>query len=261
MKIPFFNLSKREKIIITAIVLALGLLFSKFIPYVFRFHYVAAMTGSAYILSLWALWEGMNKLKAIILLILPTLFTLAVSAAYLLLLVWWAKLIIVLGFGVLFYTLLLSQNIFNVSSARTIPLYRVASTVAFIITIFTATLLFNDIYSFNLLFIWNGIITFILAFILALQIFWSLEMESLSKVVVVYSLVVALVVGEVAMAFSFWPVSKLWASIAVAESLFIVLAVSLDSLREKLSRRVVWQYLGIGAVVFAATFIFTSWTG
>lgn len=255
------GLKKREKIILTALILSLGLFLSKFVPFFFKLHYIIAMTLLSYILSLWALWEGINKLKAVVLMILPTLFTLAVSAGFLLLLTWWVKALIILGFGVMFYTLLLSQNIFNVSSTRTIPLYRVAFTVAFIITVTTAAQLFNDVFSLNLLFVWNGLIVFFLTFVLALQVFWSIEMESLNKLIIIYSVVVALVVAETTLTLSFWPISKPLASVVVAESFFITLAISVDSQRERLSRGVVGWYLTLGIAVFTIAFMLTSWAG
>lgn len=256
-----FQLSKREKIIITSITLSLGLLNFQFVPFLYMFWYIGLLTGLAYLLSLWSLWEGISKLKAGVLLILPTFFTLAFSGYYFLIIPLWLRITVSLLFGITFYTLLLSQNIFNVSSIRTIPLYRVSSTVAFVLTIFTATLLFNDLLSFQLLFIWNGILIFLLSFPLALQALWTVEMEGITMQILVYSLLISLIIGEVGMVLSFWPIYKPLASVILGVNLLVILNVVYDSLRAKLGRGEVMVGIGLNVLIFIIAFLFTSWKG
>ena len=134
-----FNLTKRQKIIVTTVILTLGLLSTQLVDFNLRFRFIGGLGVLAYILSLWALWEGLNLTKAIVLMILPTFFTVAVSSFYFLLPVrWLTRLPVAFVFGLLFYLLLLSQNVFNVAAIRTIPLYRAASTAAFLFTLLSA---------------------------------------------------------------------------------------------------------------------------
>lgn len=256
-----FSLTKREKIIITSIILSLGLLNFQFVPFILIFWYIGILTFAAFLLSLWSLWEGLNKLKAVVLLILPTFFTLAFSGYYFLIIPLWLRIIISLLFGITFYSLLLSQNIFNVSSIRTIPLYRVSSTVAFVLTIFTSTLLFNDLLSFNLLFIWNGLLIFALSFPLVLQTLWTVEMEGISRQMLVYSLLISLILGEVGAMLSFWPIYKPLASVILGVHLLVILNIVYDSLRDKLSRGEIMIGVGLNTLIFAIAFLFTSWKG
>lgn len=256
------NLNKRQKIVITSVILSLGLLSTQIVPFYLTQRFILGLAVLSYLLSLWSLREGMNKLKAVILLILPTLFTLAVASYYFLLPVRWLTRIPVAAlFGLAFYTLLLSQNVFNVSSIRTIPLYRVASTVVLVLTLLTAFLLFNVIFSFRLLFIYNAVLVFLLSFPLILQLLWSIEMEGINSFLIVYSLILSLVVGEIALALSFWPITQAMASLVVSTVIYITLGISTHFLREKLSRRVVWEYTGWGIAVFTIAFLATSWRG
>lgn len=256
------NLNKRQKIVITSVILSLGLLSTQIVPFYLTQRFILGLAVLSYLLSLWSLREGMNKLKAVILLILPTLFTLAVASYYFLLPVRWLTRIPVAAlFGLAFYTLLLSQNVFNVSSIRTIPLYRVASTVVLVLTLLTAFLLFNVIFSFRLLFIYNAVLVFLLSFPLILQLLWSIEMEGINSFLIVYSLILSLVVGEIALALSFWPITQAMASLVVSTGIYITLGISTHFLREKLSRRVVWEYTGWGIAVFTIAFLATSWRG
>lgn len=262
MKIPKFELTKRERIIIASGVLSLGLLSTQLVPFYLANRFIAGLTILAYLLSLWALWEGIDKRKAVILMILPTFFALAVSSYYFLLPVrWLTRLPVAVLFGTTFYTLLLSQNVFNVASTRTIPLYRVASTMVFILTLITSFLFFNVVFSLNLFFIWNGLIVFLLTFPLILQVLWTVEMEHVSGLILVYALSLSLVIAEIAIALSFWPLSKAMAALILSTAIYITLGIGTDATKDRLSRGVVWEYLGWGGVVFLVALMTTSWTG
>lgn len=257
-----FGLGKRQKIIFTSGVLCLGLLSTQLVPFYLTYRFLAGLTVLTYVLSLWALWEGISGLKAVILMILPTLFTLAIASYYFLLPVrWLTRLPVALVFALTFYTLLLSQNVFNVASIRTIPLYRAASTTVFILTLITSYLMFSVLFSFNMLFIWNGIWTFLLSFLLILQVIWSIDMESLSGLNLAYSAILSLVIAEVGLTLSFWPISHTMASLVLSTLLFVVLGTSTHALRDRLGKEVTWEYIGWGVVVFIVAFFTTSWVG
>ncbi len=257
------GLTKRQKIIIASILLTIGLLSTQLVDFNLRFKFIAGLSILAYILSLWAIFEGLNKTKAIILMILPTFFVLAVSTAYFLLPVrWLTRLPVLIIFGLTFYLLLLAQNVFNVASIRTIPLYRAASTASFLFTLLSAFFVYNVVYAFNLLFIWNGLVVSLISFPLILQVLWSLDMEdrlSLSKVI--QSAILSLILGEFALAFSFWPINNIIWSLSLSSAMYVLLGLTTQELRGKASGRVVWEYLIIGVVVFGVAFLTTSWTG
>ena len=141
------DISKRQKIVISSILITIGLLSTQLVNFNLRFHFIAGLGILAYVLSLWALWESLNLTKAIVLMILPTFFAVAVASFYFLLPVrWLTRLPVALFFGLLFYLLLLSQNVFNVAAIRTIPLYRAASTAAFLFTLLSNLIQRRDIY-------------------------------------------------------------------------------------------------------------------
>lgn len=262
IKIKKFQLTKREKIVIVSIVLSLGLLSTQLVPFYLTYRFIIGLTILAYCLSLWALWEEMNRQKAILLLILPTLFTLAISSYYFLLPVrWLTRLPVAFLFGITFYFLLLSQNVFNVASSRTIPLYRVASTTILILTLITAYLLFNVLFSFNMLFVFNGLGIFILCIPLILQMMWSIKMERLNSLIIVYTLILSLLVSELGIILSFWPISKSMVSLVLATGLYMVLGISTHTFRERLNRGVVWEYVGWGVLIFLIAIFATSWRG
>lgn len=258
-----FSLNKRQKIIVTSLLLSFGLLSTQLVDFNLRFIFIGGLGVLAYVLSLWALSEGINLTKAVILMILPAFFTVAVSSFYFLLPVRWLTRIPVASlFGLFFYLLLLSQNVFNVASIRTIPLYRAASTASFLFTLLSAFFIYNVVYAFNLLFIWNGLVVFLISFPLILQTLWSIGMEDIvSPANLVQSLIISLILGELALGFSFWPMATTIWSLSLSSAMYVLLGLTTQVLRGKESRRVVWEYLGIGAVVLIISFLTTSWTG
>lgn len=257
------EVTKRQKIIITSVILTLGLLSTQLVDFNLRFRFIAGLSVLAYVLSLWSLWEGLSITKAIILLILPTFYVLAVSSFYFLLPVrWLTRLPVALVFGLTFYLCLLSQNVFNVASIRTIPLYRAASTASFLFTLLSAFFIFNVIFAFELLFLWNGVAIFLISFPLVLQVIWSIEMsEKVTTANIVQSLILALVLAELALSFSFWPMPTTIWSLSLSSAMYVVLGLATQVLRGKVSKRVVWEYLAIGAIVLLVSFFTTSWTG
>ena len=262
------DLNKRQKIIITSMAVTFGLLSGLLttrlvIDLVLRMQFILSLGILAYVLSLWSLWEGINKTKALILLILPVFYTMAVASFYYVLPIrWFTRLPVALFFGLSFYLLLLAQNVFNVASIRTIPLYRAASTAGFVLTVFSALCLFSVIQALNLPFYWNGVGVALISFPLILQILWSTKMEDfISPVILAQSLVLSLLLGELALALSFWPTQANIRSFAIASvltsTMYVLVGITTHHLRERLGKREVWEYLGYGSIVCVMAFIVT----
>lgn len=255
------TITKRQKIIVASIIVSLGLLGTNFVPFYLRQWYVLGMTVTTYILSLWALWVGISRLKAITLLILPTFFSLAITGYYFLLISWWVRVPTAIAFGLIFYLLLLSQNIFNVSSIRTIPLYRAASTTVYVLTILTFFLLLSVVLSFQLLFIWNAVIVFALAFPLSLQLLWTIEIEGVNKALVLYSIIISLMTAEFVLAYSFWPIKPIIESLVTMIVFSTILGVVIHTLKDRFIKRDLWLYLGWAVAAFIIAMVTTNWAG
>lgn len=258
-----FTLTKRQKIIITAVLLTVGLLSTQLVDFNLRFKFIAGLALLSGILSLWSLWEGLNFTKSVVLLILPVFFTVAVASFYFLLPIrWLTRVPVAFTFGLMFYLLLLAQNVFNVAAIRTIPLYRAASTTSFLFTLLSAFFIFNVLQAFNLFFIWNGVVVLLISFPLVLQSFWTITMDDkVSSSIFIQSLVLSIIMAEVALSFSFWPMPTTIWSLSLSSLMYALLGLTTQVLRERVKNRVVWEYLGIGAIVLIVSFLSTSWMG
>ncbi|MDD5147228.1 MAG: hypothetical protein PHV63_01590 [Candidatus Daviesbacteria bacterium] len=257
------NLNKRQKIVISSVLLTIGLLSTQLVDFNLRFRFLGGLAVFAYILSFWSLWEGLNVTKAFMLLILPTFFTVAVASFYFLLPVrWLTRLPVAFIFGLTFYLLLLAQNVFNVASLRTIPLYRAASTASFLFTLLSAFFIYHVISAFNLFFLWNGVAVMVVSFLLILQVLWTFKMEdTISVAIIIQSFVLSLILGELALSFSFWPSPTTIWSLSLSSAMYVLLGLTTQYLRDKMTKRMMWEYLIIGAIVLLVSFFTTSWNG
>lgn len=255
-------LSKRQKIVITSIIITLGfILITQPVNVLFKRYYLVALIGfAAYLLTLISLWKGMTKSKSVLLFILPVFYVVAFLGFYFLFkyVRWLTRVPAAIFFGISFYWLILSQNILNVASDRAIPLYRAASTANFVYTIFTFILLVGIIFSLNLSFYWNWALVALMSFPLSLQSLWSIKMEKLTSQIVVYSLVLSLILGESALALSFWSQPPLINALYVNSINYIFLGILSEYLRDKLKKRVILEYSQIGGGLMLIIFLLTN---
>jgi len=257
------RITKRQKFIITAGLLSAGLLAIQTLDVSWRYQAIGVLTVLAYLLAAWSLSEGLTGIEWFTVLILPTLFTLGVGLFYFLIpTTWWTRLPIVglYGFGI--YVLLLTENIFSVAVIRTIQLLRSAQAVGFLLTIITAFFLYDTILSFRLDPWFNFLLTGLVSLPLLVQGLWYINLEErLTRRIWFYSLAGCLVLGEISLAFSFWPVTVAIGSLALTTAMYIVLGLVQHQLSERLFRRTINEYLGVGIVVLIIIFWTTHWGG
>lgn len=256
------NINKRQKIIITcASVTLIFLLTTQTINIIYRRYYLIVLLGGVtYLTSLWSLREGMTKLKAVILLILPTLYVISFTGFYFLFreIRWLTRLPAAIFLFLSFYLLMLSQNVFNVSSIRSIPLYRAATSTSFIFTIATSVFLYSVIFTLNLPFYWNGLAVLVISFPLFLQTLWSIGMDTINSRLILYSLVMSIIVGETALVMSFWPVSPVERSLLITPIIYSMMGIIDEYMKEKLSRIAIYEYIGVGLGIFLFIYLVTS---
>ena len=85
--------------------------------------------------------------------------------------------------------------------------------------------------------------------------------DKVSPAIFIQSLVLSIIMAEIALSFSFWPMpSTIW-SLALSSLMYALLGLTTQVLRERVKNRVVWEYLGIGAIVLLVSFLLTPWTG
>jgi len=257
------KITKRQRFVITSLVLAFGLLSIQLMEAGWRYPAVAFLTILAYFLSAWALSEGLNGIEWLTVLALPTLFTAGIGLFYFLMpSSWLARVPVVLIYGLGFYGLLLTENIFSVAAIRTIQLLRSAQAVGFLLTLAASFFLYDTILAFRLDFWLNFLLIGVISFPLVLQALWYIRLEDqISRRLWFYSAAGALVLAQTVLAFSFWPVNVIIGSLALITVMYLLLGLFQHHLNERLFKKTIKEHLFTGAATLLIIFLTTRWGG
>lgn len=206
----FHFLDKQQRFVIHTFSLTAGLLITQLIWTDYRFLLIFILALVSYILTAWSLKEDIKGTEWILLFILPVFFTVSVSLFYFLLPGRWiSRLITTVIFAIGTYAIVRTVNIYNVAVERSIQLLRVAQTVGLLISLVVVFFSTIVIYSLRAPFGVNILFMMPIIFVLALQSLWSVKLEArFTKPLLIYSGIIALVIGEVIGSLSFWPIFR-----------------------------------------------------
>lgn len=256
-----FRLTKRRKFILSSLFLSFGLLGIQLGWVADRYLAIGILSFISIPLVFWSLKESLSLSVLTVSWILPFLFTAGIGLFYFLLpgtLALGIPIIIIYFFGL--YALFLSENIFSVAAIRTIQLFRSASAVSFLLTLFTSFLLFDTIWSFSLPFYVNSLLVFLVSFLLFFVGTWSVNLkEKIDGKTIIYSLIPSLGLGETAALLSFWPATVSLASLFLTMLIYVCLGLMQADLSDRLFKKTVRDYLLIGFSVFVVLLLYTSW--
>jgi hypothetical protein len=154
------------------------------------------------------------------------------------------------------YAMFLVENVFLVAIGfRTPPLYRAAYTVGLILLLLTSFFLLNSLFSFKLIYWLNMLLVFIVSMVIFLYVFFSVTIElpddGKNKNVWYYVLVPSLLMSEIALVLSFWPVGIFKGSIYLVMLVYILSSLMHAELRERLFKRtwLVFVWVGMATVL------------
>lgn len=278
------NLSKRQKFIIATLILLIGVMLSRlglgqFFQWRFR---IALFSILAVVTSIWALRdEDFSGIEWLTLPILPSMFALAsalvfplmpsgfdtiltvnVSADTSWLLAFILKIIFLVAFVVGYYASILTTNIYNIAAIRNIQLLRVAHSVGFLITVATVLLFYIVTLSLHVFSFLNFFLIFAISLPLAFQAIWSISLEEkIGEQTRNFSLVVAVVLGEIAWVLSSWPVGISIMALFLTAIFYEMVGIIQYYLDQKLSIKVVHEFIAVAIVVFLITIFTATWGG
>ena len=254
-------MTKRRKFLITSFILSLGFIGLQFLDNPYKIYAIFVLSLVTSVLFLWSLWEGIGKNSTLLTLILPAFFTVGVGVFWFLLPSnVFARLPMIIFYGLGIYALSLTMNVFTVSAVRTIALLRAARGVGFVLTLITLFLIYNAILSLKIPFWGSALLITALSFPLFLQGFWTIPLDiKLTKDVLILSLVSSLVVGEISVSLFFWPATLVVGSIFLTVAVYVLLGLGQAKLEQRLFSQTVREYLLVGILVFIGMFFATHW--
>lgn len=267
------------KFILASAVISFCLWGLQFIVPEHRLQAIIAAVVLAYLISVWVLFEDLKGVEWLTIMILPVLYALGAGLFSLFLpesvsrifgqrlevevgrlVAGILKLGFWLSFGVGYYAMYLTENIFSVAAIRTIQLLRAAHAVGFLLTLVVGLFLFHALVSFKLPFWWFAILAGGLSLPLFLQGNWSMQLkEGLSRRVWRYSIVGALIVAEASLALAFWPVAGLTGALMMVTAMYVVLGLSQQQLVGRLFKNQINEYAAVAVMVLLASFYITTW--
>jgi hypothetical protein len=235
---------RREKFVITAILLSLGLLGVQYVDIEWRWWAVAGFSLLSYLFSAWALSDDLQRHEWLTVVPFPALYAASVGLFYFLLPEGLLSKFSILGlfaFGT--YAILLTANIYSVAKGRTIQLLHAAHAVGMLFTLLTSLLFTNTIFSMRLPFYWNGLLIGLVHFPLIALSLWSIELQhAFSRFVVGLSAVMTLILIEMAIILSLFPFSVWNIALFIMGLLYVGLGILHNYIKGRLFESALREY-------------------
>lgn len=255
------NLSKRQKFVVAVIIQTSGLILTQILSSHLIFYAVGLLCFISLLLSLWCLAEDLNGADYFTLTIPQIFFTGGIALFYFLLpFRWITRLPVALLYGVGIYALLLTQNIFNVASIRTIALLRAARSINLLFALITSFLLFNIIFSMH----WPAYGNFILIMTISISffivLFWGEKMTTnIGKDILKISFGLSFIVSQLSLILSFWPVNGTFKSLYLVAVFYTLAGIIQSRFKEMPIKNSIWEYLILNLLAMGMILITTSW--
>lgn len=170
-----------------------------------------------------------------------------------------------IGIMVLFviglYSIFLLENVFLVTSThKTVPLYRAAVTVGFLITLVSAFLAYDIVFSFRMGPWLNTLWVLMSSFPLLFHFFWFINLSpSEQNRYWLPSLAFSLILGEVSVLMSFWPANTAKTALYLASLFYVFGGLAQAKAQEKLFKATVREFIWVGVGIFVALILVTQW--
>lgn len=255
------KIDKRIRLVISVSILGLLMLFSTFFNFDKAFFFLPVFMTTTYILSYFSLLEDIKDIGWFGLFLMPELVTLFFYLFYFLFPArWLTRLPFIFIYEVSIYAVLLCANIFNVGVEKNLQLYRAAFSINFFYQAVVSFLFYNVLFSFKYNFFINMIGAGISAFLLSLQLFWSIRLNrQLDKSVSSYSLFTALLMMEASLVISFVPLRTAVYALFLTATYYSITGIIHHHIDEKLFEETMREYASVWIFVLIITLLSLSW--
>ncbi len=253
-----FNITKRQKFIVTVIILSLMLFFSEQLFGRGGIYISFLLSVITDFFVFWAVKKDLEENFSPQIFILPLFYTLACSLFYFLVP---ARFLTRIGMTSLYalglYSLLLSENIFIVSSIRTIALLSSARTVSFIITLLSYFFMANVVFALHVNIFVTLFFVFAFSFPLILHSIWSHTLGSDFRSYLEWVFLIAVCIVETALALWFWSTTPTIVGLFLTGLFYILVGISQIWLDKRLFKGIMWEYIWVAVLIFLVFITFS----
>lgn len=256
------NIGKRQKFIIAVVLLSLGLFLLENMFGKSGFFISLLLPIFTVILLFWSNHKDIKENFTLNIFILPFFYSLAFCLFFFLVPSRFLTRILSTSlYAIGLYSLFLAQNIFSVSSIRTIALLSSARTVSFIITLVSYFFLSVSIFTLDFPALPMAILLSFFSFFLIAQSLWTVTLEKSLITHLTWELTLTLCLFEISLFLWFWPSSPTVVALFLTGFFYIIVGLSQVWFDKRLFKGVMWEYIWVAAIVFFILIFFTSWVG
>jgi hypothetical protein len=205
--------------------------------------------------------HGIEKSEWFMLFVMPILFTISIYLFYLLFPVrWLTRLPFIAIFSFSFYAILLTSNIFNVGVEKSLQLYRAAFSINFFYQTLVMFLAASVVFSFRLNPFINGIAMFVVSFLLALQLFWSVRLRLfIDSQIIHYAILTSAIMMQVTVLLSLVPLKLSVIALFITAAYYALCGLLYHHLEQKLFAQTVREYLIVTIFVGGIVLLSLQW--
>ena len=155
------------------------------------------------------------------------------------------------------YSLLLSENIFIVSSIRTIALLSSARTDSFIVTLLSYFFMATVVFSLHLNIFITLLFMFAFSFPLIMHSIWTHTLESDFRSHFEWVLLITVCIVEAALMLWFWSTTPTIIGLFLTCLFYILVGFSQVWLDKRLFKGVMWEYIWVTVIAFLVFITFS----
>lgn len=256
-----FFLNKRQKFVLSVIVLSVGLFILEYLFTGYGFWLSLFLAILTDILFFASMYVDAPESLAIQSLILPFLYSLSFGLFYFLAP---SRLITRIVFTSLYaiglYSLFLCENIFTVASIRTIQLLNGARIVSMVVTLISYFFLTNIIFSLRIPIIPTTLLLFSSSFLFLLHSIWIYTLEKKLSTEIEWVITLSLCIFQLGVILWFWPSTPTLVSLFLTGMIYTLVGLTHAWLDRRLFKGVLWEYLWIIVFTFVVLIAFTQWS-
>jgi hypothetical protein len=255
-----FAIDKRQKFVLAVLILSLGLFFTEYQLTQWGLIVTLILPFLTVLFLLWAVLEDLRENKLYQVVILPFIYTFAFGFFYLLTptsFIIRLLLTAIYAFGL--YSLFLSQNIFVVSSSRTIQLLSGARIVSFVITLISYFFLTNIVFSFHVVIFPVIVLIAVYTYLLIYHSLWSYTLQKYSQPLMIWVSALTACVIEIASLVWFWPSNPTVTALFLTGFFYAIVGLSHIWFEKRFFKGILWEYVWVGTIVFFVLLLFTQW--
>lgn len=244
-----FSIEKRKKFVIAVLLLTTGLFYTEFQfsrSGVFISLFLAVLTD---LFLFWGLFQDIKDKFVYEIFILPFFYSLSFGLFCFLTPNFIYRIVLALVYAFGLYSLYLSQNIFVVSSTRTIALLSGARIVSFVVTLVSFFLLTNVVFTLHIVIFPILLIVSIYTYFLFYHSLWTYTLQKMTHPLALWVSVLTLCIVELTTMLWFWPTKAPIISLFLTGFFYIVGGLSHIWFEKRLFKGVLWEYVWVGFVV------------